>query len=325
MKSFRQFSEDTSVKEAVFTFGRFNPPTIGHLKLLDKVASLSRNYFIYASHSNDKKKNPLEYEEKIQLMRKMFPKHSRYVIDSAAKNVFEIAGELYNKGYNKLIMVVGSDRVEEFNKVLKKYDNVKASHGFYHFPNGIDIVSAGERDPDSEDTVSGMSASKMRAAAADGDLKKFLEGLPTGYSNGQKLFNLLRVRMDLPKIIDFREHIQLPQVSPLRERYIRGEVFNRGDVAMINEKKIVVITRGTNYIVDEYGTKYWINSLTETTEKNQRFLDMFNAIDDRMLDGIADAANVRLKLSKKLSEKKFETMSIPEIRKRLNEFLLRYK
>ena len=95
------------------------------------------------------------------------------------------------EGFNKIIMVVGGDRVKEFDSLLKKYNGVKGRHGFYNFVEGIEVVSAGERDPDAEG-VTGMSASKMRKAAVDGDFKSFQNGLPKGYSDGTKLFNTLR-------------------------------------------------------------------------------------------------------------------------------------
>ncbi len=109
IKGFKQYTEQ-AVKPVVFTFGRFNPPTTGHLKLLDKVAKIAKGnkYRIYASQSNDPKKNPLQYKEKVQFMRKMFPKHGRnIVINSKVNNALQIASELHNEGFNKLIMVVG--------------------------------------------------------------------------------------------------------------------------------------------------------------------------------------------------------------------------
>ena len=170
IKSFRQFNEDND-KEVFFTFGRFNPPTTGHQKLLDKIASVAKgnDYKVFASVSNDPKKNPLEYKEKIRFMRKMYPKHARSIVmNNKVNNALQIASELHKAGYNKITMVVGGDRVKEFDTLLKKYNDKKARHGYYNFVNGINVVSAGERDPDAEG-VTGMSASKMRAAATDGD------------------------------------------------------------------------------------------------------------------------------------------------------------
>ena len=135
MKSFKQFNEDKK-REVVFTFGRFNPPTVGHGKLLTKVAALAKgnDYRIYASQSNDKKKNPLEYKEKIKVLRKMFPKHGRNIVeDKNAKTALHIASILYDQGFTKITMVVGSDRVREFEKLLKQYNGAQGRHGYYNF------------------------------------------------------------------------------------------------------------------------------------------------------------------------------------------------
>ena len=267
MKSFRQFNEEKE-KEVFFTFGRFNPPTTGHQKLMDKIAKVARgkDYKIYASNSVDPKKNPLSYKDKIRFMRKMFPKHARSIMLSPKiKTAIDIAVELHNMGYNKLTMVVGGDRIKEFDSLLKRYNGVKARHGFYEF-SSIDVVSAGERDPDATD-VTGMSASKMRAAVADGDFKSFQNGLPKGYSGGAELFNALRKAMGFKKITDFREHVQLDKVSDIREQYARGEIFNIGDKVYNKDNKIVTISeRKPNYIVSAIGKKYWIQDLSEVRQ-----------------------------------------------------------
>ena len=264
MKSFKQFNEE-KVKEVFFTFGRFNPPTTGHQKLMDKIAKVAKGkeYKIYASNSVDPKKNPLSYKDKIRFMRKMFPKHARSIMMSPKiKTAINIAVELHGMGYNKITMVVGGDRIKEFESLLKRYNGVKARHGFYEFTD-INVVSAGERDPDATD-VTGMSASKMRAAVADGDFKSFQGGLPKGYSGGAELFNALRKAMGFKKVTDFREHVQLDKISDIREQYARGEIFKIGDKVFNKENKIVTISeRKPNYIVSSIGKKYWIQDLSE--------------------------------------------------------------
>jgi predicted kinase len=171
------------MKEASFTFGRFNPPTTGHQLLVNKLAKLSGDKLLFTSHSNDKLKNPLNHKQKISFLRKFFGKKVG-VPDVSARTVFDIANELQNQGYEKVNMMVGSDRVREFDNLLKKYNGVKARHGFYDFKE-INVISAGERDPDSDD-VSGMSASKMRAYAEKNDYDNFKEGVPSR-SNADKL------------------------------------------------------------------------------------------------------------------------------------------
>ena len=180
-------------KTVAFTFGRFNPPTIGHEKLLDKVASMRADeYLIFVSHTRNPKKDPLEYSLKIAYMQRSFPKHKRNIIVSKARNIFEILVDL-QKMYNpignplkSLIMVVGSDRVKEFEGLINKYNGVKATHGYYNFQN-IQVKSAGERDPDAEG-VEGMSASKMRVAAADSDFDSFKQGTPLKDTQAKKLY-----------------------------------------------------------------------------------------------------------------------------------------
>ena len=160
-------------KEVTFVFGRFNPPTIGHEKLFNTLKKVSRGgaYRIYASKSQDPKKNPLAFKDKVKFLRKMFPKHARNIMaDPDVRTVLDIAVKLYDQGFTKVTMVAGSDRIKEFDVLLNKYNGVDSRHGFYQFEGAIRVISAGERDPDSEG-VSGMSASKLRALAAGGELQ----------------------------------------------------------------------------------------------------------------------------------------------------------
>ena len=196
----RRFLELIEQKEnVVFTFGRFNPPTTGHEKLIQKVASVAGNnpFRIYPSYSQNQKKDPLPFPLKIAYMRKMYPKYARNIIaDKDAKTAINIAVKLHNEGFKNVTMVVGSDRVNEFSSLLKKYNGVEGKrHGFYKFDN-INVVSAGERDPDAEG-VTGMSASKMRQAASDSDFDSFSQGLPSGFKDGKKLYLDVRKHMGI--------------------------------------------------------------------------------------------------------------------------------
>jgi len=174
-----EYIEEATDKSIAFAFGRFNPPTIGHEKLINKVKSLPTNdYKIFLSRSEDPKSNPLSPKDKLSIMKKMFPSHARNIEINQTNMVLDIATMLYKKGYSDVTMVAGSDRVREFENILTKYNGVSSRHGMYNFDN-IKVVSAGERDPDAEG-ASGMSASKMRAAAAKGDIKNFEKGLPRG-------------------------------------------------------------------------------------------------------------------------------------------------
>jgi predicted kinase len=196
MKTFNRFVKEDQEKGVVFTFGRFNPPTVGHAKLVDKLTtSTSGGYapLVYMSHSQDAKKNPLDFGTKQKFMNLFFGKKVG-VMNSNARHVFEIVTDLYNQGYTKIRMVVGSDRVKEFNVLLNKYNSVKGRHGFYKFDD-IQIISAGERDPDSDD-VSGMSASKMRLAATENDFDSFKTGVPD-QKHADKLWKAVRRGMNL--------------------------------------------------------------------------------------------------------------------------------
>jgi len=264
IKSFRQFLEAT-VKEITVAFGRFNPPTTGHEKLLNAVASEAAGgtYRIYASQSTDEKKNPLHYSEKIKLMRTMFPKHARNIIeDKSIKSIMDIAAQAYQDGFTRFVLVVGEDRVLGFSELLQKYDGQKQKNGsYYDFPGGIEVVSAGHRDPDADD-VEGMSASKMRQAVQTGDLKAFATGLPQGFEDTIDLFNLLRRRMGLKEVTNFREHVQLNSLSPIREAYVRGEVFNIGDSIRLKGGQILqIIKRGPNFLVTEDNKKHWLSDV----------------------------------------------------------------
>jgi hypothetical protein len=202
MKTYKSFMTEEKGDTAIFTFGRFNPPTLGHEKLVTAVANVARReggeYFVYPSHTQDPKKNPLDQTTKVRYMKKMFSKHKENIITSTAKNALEVASELQDKGYTNLVMVVGSDRVKDFQNLLDRYngDETKA-HGFYDFDT-IKVVSAGERDPDAEG-VSGMSASKMRQSAVEGDFKTFRSGIPSSLNDKdtKKIFNDIRKGMRL--------------------------------------------------------------------------------------------------------------------------------
>ena len=197
-KNFTSWLSEAKGKGAVFTFGRFNPPTTGHAKLVDRLQKVAKGYgdaLLFSSHSNDKVKNPLTHKDKIKYLRAFFGKQVN-VVDADVKQIFQILTFLHDKGYTKIRMVVGSDRVKEFDAIIKKYNSVKGRHGFYKFDE-IQIVSAGERDPDADD-VSGMSASKMREFAEKGDFESFKDGVPkTGQRFAEKLYKSIRKGMGL--------------------------------------------------------------------------------------------------------------------------------
>ena len=275
----KKFSEIIEARgdTAVFTFGRFNPPTTGHEKLMEAVAKQAKSnsapYYIFASHSENAKKDPLPYAKKLAYMKKMFPKHARNLVVDKARNVFEIAVSLHNKGHKSVIMVVGSDRVQEFDTLLNKYNGVESGHGYYGFDN-IEVVSAGERDPDAEG-VTGMSASKMRAAASSDDFDSFKNGLPKNFKQGMSLFKDVRKYMGIRE--SFITHqVEQTEEDVIRDMYIEGTLYAIGDIVEDNYTGVSgkVIRRGTNYLVfaEQDGTthKKWLYEVKQDKDIKDR-------------------------------------------------------
>jgi hypothetical protein len=287
INSFKSFLVEEE-KSVYFTFGRMNPPTTGHEKLFNALAAKAgRNpYRIFVSQSQDAKKNPLAYKDKIKAIRKMFPKHARSVmVNNNVKNAMNAASELYKEGYKTLVMVVGSDRVREFSTLLEKYNGQKGRHGFYNFSR-INVVSAGDRDPDAEG-VEGMSASKMRAAASAGDFTKFSQGVPRNVSNAETkaIYNMVRKGMGLKETKEYAKHVQLEPVSEIRESYVNGKLFNVGDVVAIKEtgELAKVKSLGSNYIIVEgSGNVYrkWLDAI-EPVEPNKREYSVMESLSEQ--------------------------------------------
>lgn len=279
---FKSFSEYLSEAkgEVYFVFGRFNPPTSGHEKLFDKLKKTagSNPYRIYGSKSQDPKKNPLTFKEKVKFMRKMFPKHARSVMsDADVRTALDICVKLYDQGFTSVTMIAGSDRLKEFDVLLNKYNGVDSRHGFYNFENGIKIVSAGDRDPDAEG-VSGMSASKLRSFASDNDLENFTKGMPKGYKDSKLLFNTIRKGMGLKESHMHRKHVELKSVSEEREQFIKGNLFNAGDeVVLKSTDQVGIIQRcGTNFLVVEFGEwkkRVWLDDVELLGEKKYSDMD----------------------------------------------------
>ena len=264
------------------TFGRFNPPTVGHEKLLAKVAQEAKSsggeYRIYPSRSEDPKKNPLDAGTKIKYMRLAYPDHANAIVDNPdMRTIFDVLTALDTDGYSSVNIVVGGDRVSEFNSLAQKYNG-----DLYTFEE-IKVTSAGGRDPDSEG-IEGMSASKMRKAAVEGDFDTFDQGIPEGLSKKDRdtLYLLLRQAMQVEESYDdFAEaSYSLFEVAPkldpqgLREAYFEGELFKVGTfVENVNTGVIgKVVSRGSNYViyVDESDNIFrsWLKDLIE---KNDRY------------------------------------------------------
>jgi hypothetical protein len=288
MKNFRDITE--AKETAVFTFGRFNPPTIGHEKLIKKVSQVAGSdpYYIYPSFTTNPKKDPLPHALKVAYMKKMFKKYAKNIIaDKDSKTAINIAVKLYDKGFKKLVMVAGSDRVQEFDKLLNTYNGVEGKkHGFYKFDN-ISVVSAGERDPDAEG-VEGMSASKMRSAAVGGDYDSFSTGIPATLSDTDKK----KLYRDVRKYMGIREERNMGDMSDfetLRDAYLVGEIWNVGDIVEANDVRGEVIRKGANYLsyVDEDNKvhKTWLHDII-LEDITKRDLDQIEKYADKLFGAV---------------------------------------
>jgi hypothetical protein len=248
-------------------FGRFNPPTTGHEKLLDTVAASSDDgdYIIIPSRSQDKKKNPLDADTKVSVMRQMFPKHSeRIVNDPQNRTIFDVLKKAHMDGYAGVRIVGGGDRVAEFEKLSGNYNGK-----LYQFDN-LEVLSAGDRDPDGDD-VSGMSASKQRKAAAEGDFTTFRKGVPSSLNNKQtrELYNSIRAAMNIKEGWNMWEIAPKFDWKGLRENFIGDKIFRVGELVENINTGLVgkIIRRGTNHLIcvteDKIMFKSWIKDVSE--------------------------------------------------------------
>jgi len=179
------------MKRVVFTWGRFNPPTIGHKKLLDNTARIARfwgaDYYIYPTHTVDPKKDPLKSDRKVEWMRMIYPTHARSIIYDKEINTFIKLLQKLQVEYDEVVWVAGSDRVPAYTKILTNYNGTEFSF------RTTKCISAGTRDPDAEGAA-GMSASKMRAAAKELRTSDFMAGIPNTLSSQQKIELMSEVR-----------------------------------------------------------------------------------------------------------------------------------
>ena len=253
-------------------FGRFNPPHAGHQQLMDIAAQSAEqeesDYIIVPSRSQDPKKNPLDPDTKVAVMRQMFPQHSeRIVNDGANRTIFDVLKKAHNDGYTNVRIVAGQDRVKEFDKLAQNYNGQ-----LYQF-DAMEVISSGDRDPDS-DGVEGLSSSRMRLAAAEGDFKTFRAGLPEGIprKDAMALFDGVRQSMN---VADMKEFWNIWEIAPkydlenLRESYVAKQIFNIGDrVENLNTGMIGrIIRRGANHLIcvaeNNIMFKSWVKDLRE--------------------------------------------------------------
>jgi len=255
-------------------FGRFNPPTVGHEKLLQmaRKTAAGGDLKIYPSRTQDAKKNPLDPDMKVGFMKKMFPDFDESIVnDNEMRSIFNVL-QTADGEYKNVTIIVGSDRQAEFENLATKYNGE-----LYNFDD-IRVVSAGVRDADAEG-VEGMSASKMRKAVVDDDFEAFKKGVPGGVkeADAQALYNAVRSGMKIKKKAVTAEMWQIAprfDAKGLREQYVNGLIYKIGDIVENLNTGLIgkIIRRGTNHLIcvtkEEYMFKSWIRDVMEYSEKS---------------------------------------------------------
>ena len=261
---------------ATIAFGRFNPPHAGHGQLISVAKSNSEkgDFKIYPSRKSGDKKNPLEADEKISIMRQMFSDDGEKIVnDGDMKTIFDVLKKTYEDGYSSVNIVAGGQRVAEFDQLAKKYNGE-----LYDFED-INVISAGDRDPDAEG-IEGISASKMRAAVKDDDFESFMQNLEKQEKGnkvkivndevGKSIFNAVKKSLGKKAVKE-----SLWQIAPkldwqgLRENFFLKKIFNVGDLIENDNTGLRgrIVRRGTNYLISvtESGMmfKSWIGDVSE--------------------------------------------------------------
>jgi len=294
MKRYKQLIKELPSKKVVFAFGRFQPPTNGHALLVNAVTKLASaqkaDHVIYTSRTQDKKSNPLPANRKVYYLKRMFP-HAKFMAATDNMRTFmEVAAEL-SKKYKHLVMIAGSDRVAEYKKLLDKYNGTT-----FNFET-IEVVSAGERDPDS-DTASGMSGTKMREAAKKGNFAAFKKGLPHGITelDAKRLMNEIREGMGIDAI---KESIQFER-DTIRESYHSGNIFNVGDKVLFEEQVCEIVKRGSNHVLiqlqDGSLESKWLNQVQVFEDVAQEVTEEINEMKYTASDKIKVARVIAMSL-----------------------------
>lgn len=287
---------------AVFTYGRNNPPTIGHEKLFDKTMETAKKHgtqaHIFTSHSQDNKKNPLSGEHKVKLIKHAYPEAHVASSSKEMPSLLHIAKHLHEQGHKHLVMVAGSDRVKEYKEKLNQYNGTH-DKAMYNFKS-IKVVSAGHRDPDAEGAA-GMSGTKLRSHAIAGNKEKFKSGLMSKLSDEHKndVYHHVRKALGVNEVYD--PHLKVseyqwgekkgtdhmknmtPGETPstvvndknktekIREQYVAGEIYKIGQlVEMENGARGTISYRGSNYVTvslsENKQVKCWLDSIKEVKQ-----------------------------------------------------------
>jgi cytidyltransferase-like protein len=321
MKSFLDILEEEKQgeKHHAMTFGRMNPPTTGHLKLIDKVKEVAKKHnaehSVVASHTQDSKKNPLSSEQKIKHLKRYSPGTHFVSASKEHPTIMHHAAELHKKGVTHLHVVVGSDRAKEMHHLLHKYNGAEAGHGKYHFKK-ITVHSAGHRDPDAEGTE-GMSGTKMREHAKNKDIHSFKKGVPSHVSDA----HAKELMHDTRKGMGLHEDASRGQ---FRAIFVTGGPGSGKDVIIresIAESRIVELNfiQARDYLADKQKLSEKSNDYRREALRNRGPL---------IINGPADDNEKINYIKEELEELGYETMMIfvnttNEVSKERNSLLSR--
>ena len=302
MKSFLDLvnEEHGADKHHVMTFGRMNPPTTGHMKLIDKVHEIAKKnhatHSVVTSHSQDSKKNPLSAEQKLKHLKRYSPGTHFEASSKEHPTFLHHAAELHKKGVTHLHMVVGSDRTKEMKEKLHKY-NGKHEGALYNFKK-ITVHSAGHRDPDAEG-AEGMSASKMREHAKNNEHHEFRKGVPSHVSDthAKELLKDTRKGMGLHESVDR---------GMFKAIFVTGGPGSGKDIIVreaIAENRAVELNhvQAFDYLMDKQKLSEKSNDFRRESIRNRRPL---------IINGPADACNELLMVKEELEELGYETMMV---------------
>ena len=305
MKNYKQLVKELPAKKVVFAFGRYQPPTVGHGLLVTAVKHIAQkqgaDHVIYASRSQDKKSNPLSVDRKVYYLKRMFPATNFIAANEHVRTFIEAVKDL-NKKYKNIIMVAGSDRVAEYQKLLNKYNGKDFNY------DTIEVVSAGERDPDAEG-ASGMSGTKMREAAKKGDFTSFKKGLPSTLStqDAKRLMNELREAMGVEAI---KEKVEF-QKDEIREAYHRGDIYNVGDVVESNGELYKIEKRGSNHLLLRESSGGLVNKWLQDVEQTDKEFVLEGTLQEMKFQP-ADKIKVARVIAQALGLEDVEKSSNPE-------------
>lgn len=346
-------------RHVVFAFGRMNPPTVGHEKLVDAIKAHAEKVggeaHIYLSKSHDKKKNPLSYETKHAFAKKAFGSVVKHTPEGSS-NVFGILKHLHHQGYTHATLIAGDDRVDDYKRIANSYNGPGKDFNFKK----VEVKSAGARDPDAEG-VEGMSASKMRSLASAGKHKEFKEGLPKNLQKHHKeVLNILRgalneelTQEELQEVVSVQSRIKkAARARSMKSRLAFGRrralrrkaskpVLQRRAQRVARKFMRARILRGQKYSSLSYGARVALDKRLKLKSKSvnrlaQKLLPRISSAEQRRklgagfrsprgLGAMAGVAGVREALVMVMREQPLPTSIIESLQKKSNQHNIPYE